>query len=202
MHVDRMLVARNAAGTSARADWLRALELSKSVGRQPYRTLPNIIEELAQSTPDAPALLSDRESFTFAALAERANRYARWALANGVEKQDVICLLMPNCPEYMAIWLGITRVGGTVALLNTSLVGASLAQCVDIVRARHMIVADELMPAFADARRHLTTAPRLWVHGGGARQDRQISNARSMSCRASGCLLPGVARHRCLIAPS
>ena len=28
---------------------------------------------------------------------------------------------MPNRPEYLAIWLGITRVGGVVALLNTNL---------------------------------------------------------------------------------
>ena len=36
----------------------------------------------------------------------------------------MVCLLMPNRPEYMAIWLGLTRVGGVVALINTQLRGA------------------------------------------------------------------------------
>ena len=104
-----------------------------------------MIEELARNAGDAPALLSDRESFSYRELAARANRYARWALQQGLAKGDVVCLLMPNRPEYLAIWLGITRVGGVVALLNTNLVGASLAHCIDIVEPKHVIVAAELL---------------------------------------------------------
>ena len=33
---------------------------------------------------------------------------------------DVVCLLMRNCPEYMAVWLGITQVGGVVAYQTSS----------------------------------------------------------------------------------
>jgi acyl-CoA synthetase (AMP-forming)/AMP-acid ligase II len=62
-----------------------------------------------------------------------------------------VCLLMTNQPEYLAIWLGITSVGGVVALLNTNLVGPSLSRCINIVSPKHAIVAEE----FADA---LTTA--------------------------------------------
>ena len=51
---------------------------------------------------------------------------------------------MPNRPEYLAIWLGITRVGGVVALLNTNLAGQSLAHCINIAAPRHLIVAAEL----------------------------------------------------------
>ena len=54
---------------------------------------------------------------------------------------------MPNRPEYLAIWLGITRVGGVVALLNTNLRGRSLAHCIDIVAPAHLIVAAELSRA-------------------------------------------------------
>jgi fatty-acyl-CoA synthase len=82
-----------------------------------------VIDELAETVGEAPALLSDRECLTYRALAERSNRYARWALDEGLLKGDAVCLLMPNRPEYMAIWLGITRVGGVVSLLNTNLAG-------------------------------------------------------------------------------
>jgi fatty-acyl-CoA synthase len=40
---------------------------------------------------------------------------------------------MTNRPEYFAVWLGITSIGGVVALLNTNLVGPSLAHCINIV---------------------------------------------------------------------
>ncbi len=109
------------------------------------RIFPAVIDELAERHGDKPALLSDRETFSYRALAERSRRYTRWALAQGLAKGDVVALLMPNRPEYLAIWLGLTRAGATVALLNTNLTGASLAFCIDIVAPRHVIVAAELV---------------------------------------------------------
>ena len=102
---------------------LRALRKTTHIAKNPTRVFPQVIEELAEKYGDAPALLSDRESFSYRELGARSNRYARWALAQGIAKGDTVCLLMPNRPEFLAIWLGITRVGGVVALLNTNLIG-------------------------------------------------------------------------------
>jgi fatty-acyl-CoA synthase len=169
------VVSARSTGSSAQG-WLRALELTKPIAAQPTRILPVIVDELADKFGDAPALLSERESFSFRALAERSNRYARWALACGLGKGDVVCLLMPNRPEYMAIWLGITRVGGAVSLLNTNLVGASLAHCIDIVAPEHIIVDAELADAFAGAQGQVTTGPRIWLHGASGPDASDIAN--------------------------
>src|SRR5262249_7986602 len=99
------------------------------------------------------------------ARAARANRDARWALAQNLGKGETVGLLMPSRPDYMAAWLGISRVGGVVALLNTNLAGRALAHCIEIVAPRHMIVAAELIESFAGARAHLTVRPELWSHG-------------------------------------
>jgi fatty-acyl-CoA synthase len=93
------------------------------------------------------------------------NRYSRWALGETVAKGDTICLLMPNRPEFMAVWLGITRIGGVIALVNTNLIGASLAHCIDIVSPKHVIVAAEFMAQFDAIRPLLKSAPKVWVHG-------------------------------------
>src|SRR5271154_7073134 len=130
-------------GASVSQAWLRALELTAPIPRQRDRVLPAIVDELGQRLGDKPALLSDRECFTYQELAERARRYSRWALSQGVTKGDVVGLLMPNRPEYLAIWLGITRVGGVVALLNTNLAAQSLAHCIQAASAKHLIVAAE-----------------------------------------------------------
>src|SRR5438105_868743 len=106
--------ARVRVRDSAARGWLRALELTAPIGKSPTRILPTLIEEIAQTRADASALVSDCESFSYHALAERANCYARWALRETIAKGDVVALLMPNRPEHMAIWLGITRVGGIV----------------------------------------------------------------------------------------
>ena len=57
---------------------------------------------------------------------------------------------MPNRAEYLAIWLGITRMGAVVALINTNLRGRALAHCLAIADPRHIIVAESLMPALAE----------------------------------------------------
>ncbi len=152
--------------SSARA-WARALERTAPIARRPDRTLPTVIEELAETFGDAPALLSDGECLTYRALAERSTRYARWAIEQEIAKGDAVCLLMPNRPEYMAIWLGITRVGGVVALLNTNLTGPALAHCINIAAPRHLIAAAELIDRLAAVRPDLAGAPKIWVHGPG-----------------------------------
>src|SRR5438034_4043017 len=141
--------------------WSRALALTAPIAHQPHRILPTVIEDLAEAYGETAALLSDHECLSYRALANRSNRYARWALDQGIGTGDVVCLLMPNRPEYMAIWLGITRVGGVVALLNTNLTGVSLAHCVNLVSPKHIIAAAELVEPLTGARQHLVGTPRI-----------------------------------------
>ncbi len=144
---------------------LRALRMTTHIARNPARVFPNVIEELADQHGDRPALLSANETFSYRVLNERSNRYARWALQEQLRKGETVCLLMPNRPEFMAIWLGINRIGGVTALLNTNLIGASLAHCINIVAPKHVIVAAEFAPLFESVRAFLTGSPKIWMHG-------------------------------------
>ena len=176
--------------------WSRALELTAPIANNPDRIFSTVIEELAETVGDSPALLSDRECLTYRALAARSNQYARWALDQGLAKGDTVCLLMPNRPEYMAIWLGITRVGGVVALLNTNLAGPSLAHCINIVAPHHLIVAVELIDSLAAALPDLARAAKIWVHGAGHDEfehiDREIERHASEHLRDAECRPPTI----------
>src|SRR5262252_5011063 len=119
--------------------WLRALEMTAHIPHDRTRTLPVVVQDLARTFGEMPAAVSARETLTYSQLARKSNRYARWA-RSALAKGEVLCLLMPNRPEYLAIWLGVTRVGGVVSLLNTNLTGASLAHCIDVVRPKHLIL--------------------------------------------------------------
>jgi fatty-acyl-CoA synthase len=171
-----MAVEEKARVSSAQG-WLRALELTSRLDDEPHRTLPTVIEELAERFGEAPALLSERQSFSFRALADRSNRYSRWALEQDLQPGATVGLLMSNCPEYMVVWLGITRVGATVALLNTNLSGAALAHCIAIVAPRHIIVSDDLMASFASAEPHLASMPHVWRYDGTAATPGTIDQA-------------------------
>jgi fatty-acyl-CoA synthase len=146
--------------------WARALQLTAPIVSRPHRIMPLVVEERAHTAPDSPALLSDGESLSYSGLATRARHYSRWAVEHGVGRGTVVALLMPNRPEYLAIWLGVTRVGGVVALLNTNLAGPALAHCIDTAAPAHVIADAALAAGIDDVRDDVAARPRFWIHGG------------------------------------
>ena len=72
--------------------WLRALDLTAPIPRNRDRILSTVMAELAEQYGDKPALESERERLTYRGLTERINQYARWALAEGIAKGEVVGL--------------------------------------------------------------------------------------------------------------
>ena len=141
---------------------MRALQITHLLLEAPDATLARLVQSQARARGDAPALIGSDETLSYAALAARANRYARWALAEGLAPGDVVALLMPNRPDYVAIWLGLTQVGCVVALLNTHLASDALVHCIVAARARHVIVDRALVERMRAVKAHLPTSLRLW----------------------------------------
>jgi fatty-acyl-CoA synthase len=100
-------------------------------------------------------------------------RYARWALAEGLAKGEVVALMMGNRPDYMALWLGLTSVGVVVALINTNLRAEALTHCLAVAAPRRLIAAAEFEAAAQAAAIDLPHPPAVWGLGGsgGARLD-------------------------------
>jgi fatty-acyl-CoA synthase len=176
--------------------WVRALELSAPIDRRASPTLPVLVEALAERFGPTPALTGHEISLSYRELAEAVNRYARWALAQGLAPGDVVCLLMPNCPDYLAIWLGLTRVGVVVALLNTNLSGEVLAHSINIVAPRHVIVGAALSPAIRATRAHVPGTVGYWVHGPGdtelPRLDLEVARLSAQKLSVGDCPAPSL----------
>ena len=65
---------------------------------------------------------------------------ANWALAEGIKQGDVVGLIMDNRPEFVITWLGICKIGGVTALINTNLVGDPLRHSMKISHATRFVV--------------------------------------------------------------
>jgi fatty-acyl-CoA synthase len=159
-----MLETPEASSKSAKQAWIRALERTASIDRDGI-TLPLLIDRLAQRFETAPALESAEAALSYRELALRCNQYARWGLAQGLRPGDTVCLMMQNCAQYMAIWLGLTRIGAVVALINNNLAGDALAHSINIVAPKGVIVGGELAPRLAAVRARLSARPACWVYG-------------------------------------
>ena len=106
---------------------VRTLRMMRSLKPHSMRTIVDIVADHARDSPDAPALICQDVQLSYRELDARANRYAHWALSQGVGRGEAVALLMENRPDYIVAWLGLLKVGAVAALINTNLRGPALA---------------------------------------------------------------------------
>jgi fatty-acyl-CoA synthase len=158
---------------------LKTLRTMRRFGPTRARSYSDALAPHVQRRPDAPALIGESTSLTWRELDELANRVAHWAASAGLGHRDVVALSMENRPEFVAIWLGLSRLGIVTALLNTHLTGGRLAHCVREAAPRHWIVSEELLEACSSALPDLEERPALSVAGGdGPRRKRRWGAGR------------------------
>src|SRR5580698_3176973 len=150
----------------ARDAWLRALGKTANIGDQGV-TLPELMQRLAGEFGAAAALESTEGCLTFGQLGSRINQYSRWGLSVGLGSGDAVALLMSNCAEYLPIWLGLTRIGVVVALVNSQLSGDVLLHSIRIADPKYLIVGADLGSRVAAIRQGLPPALKYRVAGSG-----------------------------------
>jgi fatty-acyl-CoA synthase len=157
----------------------RTLWLLTRIKPDATRSIVDIVESQAQKRPRNIAIYCLDQTVTYADLDAAANRYANWAMQNGIGRGDAVALLMENRPDYIAAWLGMFKVGAQVALINTNLVGTALAHSIAISGARHAIVGAELLTSFREAP--FENIPALWVEGEGGNLTAALAAASDKS---------------------
>lgn len=105
---------------------------------------------------------------TYGELDDRANRVANWAVDQGLKPGDAVSLFMGNCPDYVAIWFGLSKVGLVTALINNHLEGDGLAHCVNIAESKAVICGGDEASAMLSVQDQLQDAPPVWTLGGQA----------------------------------
>ena len=150
----------------ARDAWLRALAKTAGIGERGI-TLPALIERLAGQFNAAPALVSAEASMSYGQLGFRCNQYSRWGIGRDLKRGDAVALLMSNCAEYLAIWLGLTRIGVVVALVNSQLAGDVLAHSIKIADPKYLIMGADIGSRVAAIRPRLPAALECRVVGSG-----------------------------------
>jgi fatty-acyl-CoA synthase len=124
----------------AAKSWMQAIALTRQAAG---RTFSALLDDLVKDHGYDTALIDAKEILNYRTLYDRTNQIARFAQMHGLSSGDVICLLMSNQADYVAIWLGLNRLGCTVALLNTNLRGDALIHSIHVANAKVLIAADD-----------------------------------------------------------
>jgi benzoate-CoA ligase family protein len=97
------------------------------------------------------AYTDDRESVTYAALAERANRAGNALLASGARREERVLMLMLDTVDFPAVFLGAMKAGLVPVPVNTLLTAKDYAYMLADSRARVVVVSDALLPKLEEA---------------------------------------------------
>ena len=112
-------------------------------------------EKMAQHYPERPAVLFEQQSLSYQQLNQWANQIGHYFLAQGIQKGDVIALMLSNRPEFFVSILALTKIGAIAALVNTSQSGKVLSHSIRLVQPKAVIVGDEYQQVFHAIRHEL-----------------------------------------------
>jgi crotonobetaine/carnitine-CoA ligase len=120
------------------------------------------------------ALITDHEQLTYEQLDARINRVGNALESLGIRKDDKVCVMLPNIPEFLYVWWGNAKLGGVTVPLNTALKGAGFAYIINHSDAETLVIDHRYLPALEEIRRDLQHLKRLIVLAHGQR----ASNSR------------------------
>ena len=159
--------------STIRREWFYTTQLVRMLGAlkkitpdSEYLT-PDLFEDSVDKHAQRTAFITESGvEISYAQFDRYANRVAHWALAQGVKPGDTVALYMANRWEYVAIWFGLSKVGIMGALLNNQITGQSLAHCIDVSEAAHVIVEGELAEQYETACALINCKLTPWVSDG------------------------------------
>ena len=107
------------------------------------KTVHHVFEETAQKHPNKVCLRQDDVSWTFRQLSRYSNQVGNCFLKLGFRPGDEVALMMENRPEYIAIWLGLAKIGVVSAFINNHQRDKALVHAITCVNAKAIIFGTE-----------------------------------------------------------
>lgn len=124
-------------------------ELSFLQGLQTeFSSIAEMISTRAREIPDRVFVKYYDQSYTYAQTNEKANRVAHFLQKMGVEKGDIVSLLILNSPEIYDCMFGAQKLGATAGLINFALKGPEIAYVLDDSRPKVVFVGSDFMAEF------------------------------------------------------
>jgi len=121
---------------------------SQDVAVQREKTLPQLLAERAQATPDRLFLQdADGPSLTYGQTYELALRWAGALRAAGVRPGDRVATLLDNCLESPVMWLALSILGALEVSISTAYRGTLLTHALTVSEARVLFADSTVLEA-------------------------------------------------------
>ncbi len=116
-----------------------------AVSENEKRTLTWLIKDRASIYGEQVFLYYKDEKYSYKLLNENANRIANALKKLGIGKGDHVVTLLPNVPEYLYVWWGITKLGAVEVPINHNYKGEVLGDLINRSDAKAVFVWHDIL---------------------------------------------------------
>ena len=158
-------------------------QFDETIASHPY--VSDVFQQNVRKYPDKVALIYEDRRLTFSELDELSNKMANVLQASSsLQQGDCIAVFMENSPEYVAIYLALSKIGVIGALINCNLRGKGLVHCIEIANCSGIVYDCGLGEALSDILPDVdpSISQVLFSVGG----DSSISGAKTLESEAEG----------------
>jgi len=125
----------------------RALDVSDCFGAR--------VQANAERYPDRPAVIFEGKSVTWSEFNALSNQYAHYLRLQGAARGDTVSVIMENRIEFLALLVGLNKIGVTAGLINTNLTGKPLTHCIKVTNSTKCVFGSEIAAALNEVKSEL-----------------------------------------------
>src|SRR4051795_2768411 len=96
-------------------------------------------------------LYFEDRSWTYADTVRWSNKSGNAFREAGLDMEDRVLLVLPDCPEFVWTWFGAARIGAVITMVNPLLPVADYEYYLDYTRAKVAVVHASLLDTFIEA---------------------------------------------------
>jgi long-chain acyl-CoA synthetase len=129
------------------------------------RSIPELLKQRVAATPDKIFLVSeaDNRQYFYNEFEAAVMRTTRMLAAKGVQKGDVVSLLLPNSVEYVIAYFACWQIGALAGPINSLLKSQEIAYVISNSEARALLVNSEFLPLIETIRDELKSLQAIII---------------------------------------
>ena len=110
-----------------------------------------LYHNLEEGRENKTCLYFEDQTYTYGDTARMANQAGNALRELGIETEDRVLIVLPDCPAFVWTWFGAARIGAVITMVNPLLPAEDYKYYLDYTRARAAVIHQSLRETFAEA---------------------------------------------------
>jgi len=133
-----------------------------------------LYHNLEEGRENKTCLYFQDQTFTYGDVARMSNRVGNTLRDLGLDIEERILIVLPDCPQFVWTWFGAARIGAVITMVNPLLPATDYRYYLEYTRARVAVIHYSLLKTFAEAAEGARYLRAVLVAGGTSEDSEDI----------------------------